>query len=276
MQVAILSGKGGTGKTFISVNMASAAGEAVCIDCDVEEPNGWLFLKPVEEKTCPVEMLLPEVDIEKCSGCRICVEFCKFSALAYVKDKLMIFPQLCHSCGGCILLCPQKALAESSREIGRIIYGTAGKVATRTGVLNPGEPAGVAIINQLLEKVDSSKLVVLDCPPGSGCNVIESIRSCDYCLLVAEPTVFGVHNLALVLKLVRLFGKPCGVVINKAVPGKTIVEDFCRKEKVQVLESIPFDRNVAAAISNGELAVKERKYQQLFRGLIEKIRGEGT
>lgn len=276
MQIAVLSGKGGTGKTFISVNLASIAGDSIYIDCDVEEPNGWLFLKPKIEKTCTVEVAIPEVDREKCTGCRRCVDFCKFGALAYTPDKLMVFPKLCHSCGGCILLCPQKALREEKRELGRVEYGTAGEVHTRTGILNTGEASGVPIIKELLAGIPASETVVIDCPPGSSCTVMDSIRDSDYCLLVTEPTAFGVHNLALVWELVKLMDKPHGVLINKAIAGEKIAETFCTREKIPVLQTIPYDPNLAYLISNGQLAVEDSKYRQVFQDLLARIRREAN
>lgn len=276
MQIAVLSGKGGTGKTFISVNLASIAGDSIYIDCDVEEPNGWLFLKPKVEKTRSVEVAIPQVDREKCTGCRRCVDFCKFGALAYTPDKLMVFPKLCHSCGGCILLCPQKALREEKRELGRVEYGTAGEVHTRTGILNTGEASGVPIIKELLAGIPASETVVIDCPPGSSCTVMDSIRDSDYCLLVTEPTAFGVHNLALVWELVKLMDKPHGVLINKAIAGEKIAETFCTREKIPVLQTIPYDPNLAYLISNGQLAVEDSKYRQVFQDLLARIRREAN
>jgi MinD superfamily P-loop ATPase len=271
MQIAVLSGKGGTGKTFVSVNLAAALEGSYYLDCDVEEPNGWIFLKPQLEETRPVAVLYPKVDETECTGCKACVDFCKFNALSYVDNKLLVFPQMCHSCGGCILLCPQEALFEVEREIGRIEYGKAGGVHTRTGILEPGEPSGVPIIRQLLEGLPHEKTIVLDCPPGSSCTVMDSIQDSDYCLLVTEPTRFGLHNLALVLELVRLMDKPHGVVINKAQSEQTIAHDYCAREGLSVLETIPFDSKLGLLISNGKLAVEDGKYRQLFQRLLEKI-----
>ena len=192
MRIAVLSGKGGTGKTLVSVNLAAAAKRCTYIDCDVEEPNGYLFFKPkdVTEEEIPVK--IPKVDGTLCNGCRKCVDFCKYNALAYIKDKPIIFEDICHSCGGCILLCPEKALTEKEKVIGKVQKGTSDQVTVYTGILNPGEPSGIPIIKKLLEEniPEIKKTTFIDCPPGSACIVMESIKDADYCILVAEPTLF--------------------------------------------------------------------------------------
>lgn len=274
MRLAVLSGKGGTGKTFVSVNLASVAKEAIYLDCDVEEPNGWIFLKPELEKKQTISVPYPQVDQARCHGCKKCVEFCKFNALSYVGEKLLVFPQMCHSCGGCVLLCPQKALVEIEREIGSIEYGRAGELETRGGILKLGEPSGVPIIEKLIGSIPAGKSAVIDCPPGSSCTVMESISKSDYCLLVTEPTAFGIHNLALVLELVKLMDKPHGVLINKGLPGETMARDYCIREGLTILETIPYDSKLAYTISQGQLAVEKPKYRQLFEGLLGRIEKE--
>lgn len=275
MKIAVLSGKGGTGKTFVSVNLAYASENAIYVDCDVEEPNGWLFFKPQEIMLEKVSVMLPVVDKEKCSGCRKCVEFCKFNSLAYIKDKLLVFPELCHACRGCVMLCPEMALSEGRRDIGRIENGIAGKVKTRTGVLNTGEATGVPIIRKLLCDLPENEPVIIDCPPGSSCAVMESIRDADYCLMVAEPTVFGIHNLEMVYRLVKLFDKPYGVLINKAVDNEVLLAEFCKNNSISVLEKIQYDQELGLLNSNGSIAAKENaKYMALFKKLLNKITRE--
>ncbi|MGE4354531.1 MAG: 4Fe-4S binding protein, partial [Oscillospiraceae bacterium] len=198
--VAVLSGKGGTGKTLVSVNLASAAGKAVYIDCDVEEPNGHLFFKPEVSSEEDVTVKIPVVDENRCSGCRKCVDFCKFNALAFIKNKPFLFEEVCHSCGGCALLCPEKAISEKETVIGKVRKGLSLGVAVATGIMNTGQASGIPIIKRLLSEIPSADAVpvFIDCPPGSACIVMESIKDADYCILVAEPTIFGVHNLSMV------------------------------------------------------------------------------
>ena len=210
MKIACLSGKGGAGKTLTAVNLAAAAEKAVYIDCDVEEPNGRLFFRPDHVVTETVCSLLPEFDAGACTGCRECVQFCRFHALMYVKDKPMVFSEVCHSCGGCSLVCPKKAITEKKKPIGILETGDSQTVRVVTGILNPGEASGVPVIREALKKAEG--LTIIDCPPGSACSVMESVMDADFCILVAEPTAFGFHNFQMVCQLVSLLGKKmrCG------------------------------------------------------------------
>lgn len=274
MKIAVLSGKGGTGKTLVSVNLAAAAKISTYIDCDVEEPNGHLFFKPKEIHLEEVTVKIPQVN-ELCYGCRDCVNFCKFNALAYVKDKLIIFEEVCHSCGGCILVCPKKALTEKEKIIGKIQRGVSEQVSVHTGILNIGEASGVPIIKKLLNEKNSKTdtLTIIDCPPGSACIVMESIKDADYCILVAEPTLFGVHNLNMVYELVKLFNKPFGVVLNKCLLGEeNPTEKFCLEKNIKILEQIPFDNELGALNSDAEIVVrKNERYRELFSSLLDKL-----
>lgn len=274
MRIAVLSGKGGTGKTFVSVNLAYVAPKTLYIDCDVEEPNGWLFLKPLLEREEKVGVMVPSVNAEICNGCRKCVDFCKYNALAYVKDKLLIFSEICHSCGGCVILCPEKALTEKERGIGRIDYAKAGSVRTRTGILNTGEATGIPIIKRLLKDISEGETVVIDCPPGSSCVVMESIKDSDFCILVAEPTRFSVHNLAMVYELVKHFHKPHGVILNKTLEGETIAEDFCRAKGIPVLARIPYDVNIGLLNSQGAIVAENSIFRTLFENVWVEIQKE--
>lgn len=272
MKLAVLSGKGGTGKTLVSVNLAAVAKESVYVDCDVEEPNGHLFFKPTVIKTEKVVNKIPVIDEDLCLGCRKCVDFCKFNALAAIVNKLLVFDDICHSCGGCIMLCPSKALTEKDKVIGEINIGISEQVKVISGVLNTGEASGIPIIKELLKKIANEKrLTVIDCPPGSACVVMESIQDADYCILVAEPTVFGLHNLQLVLELVKLFNKPYGVVINKCAENENLIETFCIEKEIKVLSKIPFDRDLGAINSDGEIAAKSEKYKVLFSELLQAV-----
>lgn len=299
MKIAVLSGKGGTGKTLLSVNMAAVAartGQVAYIDCDVEEPNGHLFFKPEGLVSEEVTVKIPVVNNELCNGCRKCVEFCKFNALAYIKDRLAIFGETCHSCGGCVLVCPEKALSEKEKAIGKVEKGFSDNVMVVTGILNPGIASGVPIINRLFsyydeseslenikepkdlktsrtsETTETSKTTVIDCPPGSACVVMESIKDADYCVLVAEPTLFGVHNLNMVYDLVKLFNKPHGVVLNKCMDGENPAEDFCLEKGISIIEKIPFDKELGTMNSNALIVAREnQKYKDIFLTILEKV-----
>lgn len=274
MRIAVLSGKGGTGKTFVSVNLACVADRVVYVDCDVEEPNGHLFLKPENTARVPVSVLVPDWDGSKCTACRICVDFCRYHALALIKSRIYVFNELCHSCGGCMILCPGKAIAERPREIGFIETGTSGEVTVLTGCLNPGEASGVPVIKALLEKADEALDAIIDCPPGSACVVMESIRNADYCILVAEPTLFGIHNLRMVHELVTFFGKPFGAVINKSSGRGNPAETFCTENGIPILAEFPYDERIAKLNSNGAVAVRvDERYAERFRRLLESVRG---
>ncbi len=275
MKIAVLSGKGGTGKTFVSVNLACAAKPSVYVDCDVEEPNGHLFLKPVVMEKSSVTVMVPEADMEKCTRCRKCVDFCKYNALALVNDKMLIFYEICHSCGGCALFCPAKAMTEKERAVGTIEDGWSGAVKVLTGYLNTGEASGVPIIKELLDKLCEEDDIVIDCPPGSACIVMESIREADYCVLVAEPTLFGVHNLSMVYELVKLFRKPFGVVLNKCLPEENPSKQFCLEHDISILAEIPYDEELGRLNSQGHIAVREdKRYLGLFKTLLESIKKE--
>ncbi|HWP51268.1 MAG TPA: ATP-binding protein [Clostridia bacterium] len=275
MTLSILSGKGGTGKTLVSVNLACAADKAAYIDCDVEAPNGHLFLKPQNLKSQPITVAVPQVDLSKCTGCRKCVDFCHYNALALLKNRLMIFNQVCHACSGCILLCPETALTEAQRPIGVIESGTSGNVTTFTGRLNTGEVSGVPIIKALMAHLPDQDLTVIDCPPGSACSVMESIRRADFCLLVTEPTLFGAHNLAMVYDLVMLFKKPFGVVLNKCLPGGNPSAQFCREKGIDILARIPYDPELGRLNAQGLIAVREsRQFGILFGNLLRRVKSE--
>lgn len=275
MKIAVLSGKGGTGKTLVSVNLAYAKGKSVYIDCDVEEPNGRLFLKPEIRLQEKVNVMVPAVDAQKCTGCRKCVDFCKFNALAYIKDKLLVFPELCHACRGCVMLCPENALCDAERNIGNIEYGISGNVEVMTGILNTGEATGVPIIRKMLGGLPKDRTVVVDCPPGSACTVMESIKDSDYCLLVAEPTMFGVHNLDMVYKLIKLFKKPHSLIINKASGDLGLIENYCRKNDIKVVATIPYEQELALLNSKGLIATEEsERHQEFFRKLLISIEEE--
>ncbi len=273
MKIAVLSGKGGTGKTLVSVNLTAVSEHGVYVDCDVEEPNGHLFFKPQNMETKIVTIPIPKVDDSRCIGCRKCVDFCKFNGLAYIGTSLVIFEDVCHSCGGCVLVCPENALSEKEKEIGEVSKGTWDNVTILSGMLRIGEASGIPIIKKLLhdESLNNS-LAVIDCPPGSACTVMESIKDADYCILIAEPSIFGVHNLNLVVELVRLFQKPHGVILNKCLDGENLAEEYCNKNRLHILGSIPYDRELGTMNSIGLIVSREsEQYRKIFTDLLQKV-----
>ncbi|MHB8124056.1 MAG: nucleotide-binding protein [Desulfitobacteriaceae bacterium] len=276
MKIAVLSGKGGTGKTLVSINLAAVAKKSIYIDCDVEEPNGHLFFKPENIESEKISIKIPFVDEKLCNGYRKCIDFCKFNALAYINNKLIVFDEVCHSCGGCVLFCPEKALSEKEKIIGEVQRGVSENVTVITGILNTGEASGIPIIKKLLNDIPAGKeFTFIDCPPGSACIVMESIKDADYCILVAEPTLFGVHNLNMVYELVRLFDKPHGAVLNKCLEGENPAEKFCIEKDIRILGKIPFDNELGTLNSNALISVREnKKYRDLFSSLLQIVTKE--
>ena len=275
MRLAILSGKGGAGKTLLSTNLAAAAGRALYIDCDVEEPNGRLFLKPASVTEREVSVKLPTVDLEKCTGCRKCVDFCRFNALVHVNGRVLVFPEVCHACGGCALVCLEGAIQEKQRAVGHVEEGTHGDTRVITGVLNLGEASGVPVIHSALEAAQGfDGLTVIDCPPGSACSVMESVGYADHCILVAEPTAFGFHNFKMVHELVRLMGKPCSVVVNKMDEPYAPLEDYCREQGLPILDRIPYSERMARLCADGNLLCEvDEQAAERFPSLLKRIGG---
>lgn len=273
MKIAVLSGKGGTGKTLVSVNLAAVAGNAIYADCDVEEPNGYLFFKPEIKSSKKVAVKIPKIHEQLCVGCRQCIDFCNFNALAYVNNKVKVFDDICHSCGGCLVVCPQNAIVEKEKIVGKITRGVSEKVTVLTGTMETGQASGVPIIKQLInEFIKSEVLTVIDCPPGSACIVMESIKDADYCVLVAEPTIFGAHNLSMVYELVKLFNKPHGVILNKCLEDDNPSELFCKDNNIKVLGKILYDTHLARINSDGLILAREdQDYEDLFASLLQEI-----
>ncbi len=276
MKIAVLSGKGGTGKTMLSVNLAAVAENCTYIDCDVEEPNGHLFFSPINIVSDTVTIRIPKVDQNLCTACRKCIDICKFNALAYISQKLFVFDSICHACGACSILCPENAISEVDKKIGVIQTGISENVLVKTGILNVGESSGVPIIKKIMNApIEKSDFVFIDCPPGSACIVMESIKDADFCILIAEPTIFGAHNLNMVYELVKLFNKPFGVILNKFMEGVNPSEDFCLEKKVNILGKIPYCTELGMLNSNGKILVRENShYKKMFADLLQTVISE--
>jgi len=272
MIISVASGKGGTGKTTVALNLAFSLTNVQLMDCDVEEPNLHLFLAPQERRTIPVCISVPQVDETQCTHCGKCAEICQFNAIAVVKDQVLIFPEICHGCGGCTLLCPVQAIREIPREIGYIQEGNYNGLSFVQGVLNVGEPMPTPIIRQEKELINKDKTVILDCSPGTSCPVIEGVRGSDFCLLVTENTPFGLNDLELAVEMVKALGIPRGVFINQEDLGDGKLREYCRRENIPVLGGLPHDRRIAEVYSRGEIVVEELpEYRDLFLALFQKM-----
>ena len=277
LKIVVASGKGGTGKTLVAVNLALSVNANQIIDCDVEEPNDHIFLKPVETKNEKVQILVPEINEDKCTYCRKCAEFCQFNALFIAGETAMVFKELCHSCGGCKLICPEDAITEKPRAIGEITVGKSEEIELVYGKLNIGEALAVPIISAVKEHINKEGLVVLDSPPGTACPVVESVDGSDYCIMVTEPTPFGLHDLEVAAEVVMQLGIPLGVVVNFAGIGDRGVYDFCEKKNIPVIMEIPYDRRIAELYSNGisftaEMPEWKPRFQELLKTIREQIK----
>lgn len=253
MKLAIASGKGGTGKTTLAVGLALAAdGPVQLLDCDVEEPNCHLFLKPQISKRKPVTVPTPIVDSDKCSGCGQCRDICQFNAVALLKHKATVFTELCHSCGGCALVCPTGAINEIDSEIGYVEVGVSGRVRLVTGYLHVGHSLAHVVIRAVNQQTAPNGLTIIDCPPGTACATVAAMRVADHVLLVTEPTPFGLHDLKLAVATVRALGLQSSVVINRADIRRDCILTFCENEKIPVRLQIPYDKRIAEAYSRGD------------------------
>lgn len=254
MIVAVASGKGGTGKTTLALALAQAAPETALVqlvDLDVEAPNAALFLRPDVQGTVVATTFVPRVDEDKCTYCRQCAELCQFKAIAVLGETVITFPQMCHSCRGCQLVCPVEAVSEDRRELGEISWGRAGQVDFLMGRLRVGEAMSPPLMRQVKKRLDASKLVVIDAPPGTSCPAVEAVRGADVIVLVTEPTPFGVSDLEMAVEAFRPFGIPMGVVVNRAGLGDNRVYDYLDQAEIPLWLEIPFDRRVAEGYSQG-------------------------
>ncbi len=264
MRIAVASGKGGTGKTTVSVNLSAFTGLKL-YDCDVEEPNAKIFFKG-EERERPVYRPVPEVR-ENCNFCGVCKDVCQYNAIVVLKNEVIVFPEICHSCGACVYLCPQNAMEEVDKKVGRIVdVYTDGRNALTYGELDIGEVSPVPVIKAMKEGMERN--AVIDCPPGVSCPMVESVRDVDFVILVAEPTPFSFHDLKIAADVVKSIGKRFGVVINKyGLPYD--IEDKCRKEGFEILGKIPFSREFAEIYSKGLLL---ESLKDEFLSIYDKVR----
>ncbi|MBL7221524.1 MAG: ATP-binding protein [Phycisphaerae bacterium] len=276
MRIAIASGKGGTGKTTVATNLAyvgSRNGRSVVyVDCDVEEPNGHIFLKPDLDGATPVGTLVPKVDESKCIHCGDCGDICQYSAIVSVGDAVLVFGELCHGCGGCSLVCPSGAISEVLHEIGEVHVGSTGPLAFAHGLLRVGQAMSPPVIKAVKAAAPAADLAIIDAPPGTSCPVIESVRDCDFLLLVTEPTPFGLNDLKLAVAMAREMKLPFGVVINRADLGDRETHLYCGNNDIEILTEIPDDRKIAESYSRGELAGEVLPgYRRMFETLLGRI-----
>ncbi len=275
MIISVASGKGGTGKTLVATSLALSLKDKYnvqLLDCDVEEPNDHIFIKPTISRSEAVSIPVPEVDEEKCTHCGFCAEVCAYNAIAVLSKYVMTFPDLCHGCGACSYLCPEKAISEVPHEIGVIENGHADGVDFVHGKLAIGQAMAPPIIRKVKALVDKDSVVIIDASPGTSCPVVEAIKGSDFCLLVTEPTPFGLNDLILAIETVRQLDIPCGIVLNRAGVGDGKTEEYCRKENIPILLTIPLDTNIASFYSQGVPLVEGMPdYKNSFIELYEKI-----
>jgi MinD superfamily P-loop ATPase len=277
MIVSIASGKGGTGKTTIATNLALSLGEGVqLLDCDVEEPNAHLFLHPVIESSATFTVPVPAVDEEKCTHCEKCSDLCQFKAIVNIGQTILTFHELCHSCGGCMAVCPEKAISETARVVGVLEKGHKNGLEFIHGRLRVGEAMAVPLIHEVRSHTRPDKVTVIDAPPGTSCPVIASMKRADRVLLVTEPTPFGLHDLKLAVGVARTLDIPCGLVINRSDIGDDRVKAYAAEEGLPILMEIPFDRGIAEAYSRGEALVEVNpEWRERFLALWEKVKNLG-
>jgi MinD superfamily P-loop ATPase len=275
MMVAVASGKGGTGKTTVAVNVAHCMGRDVALlDCDVEEPNAHVFIKGSGKTERVVTLPVPEIDEARCDGCGECSRFCAFNAIVCFGDLPVVAAEMCHGCGGCTRVCPQKAIHEVDKRIGVVETSQAGAIRLVQGRLDVGVALAPPLIRAVKERASKDGLVILDAPPGTSCPVIATLRDADYVVLVTEPTPFGLHDLKLAVAIGRHMDLPLGVVINRSTIGDDRTRVYCGQERLPVLAEIPDDRRIAKALARGEILVEALpEYRYVFEKLSRSVFG---
>jgi MinD superfamily P-loop ATPase len=275
MIISIASGKGGTGKTLIATSLALSLKknyQVQLLDCDVEEPNDHLFMNPIITRQETVSIPVPEIDKEKCNVCGKCAEVCVYKAIAVWGQQVMTFDQLCHGCGACSCFCPEKAISEKPRAIGIIEKGQAEGIDFVQGKLNVGEAMSPPVIRQVKSYASDKWITIIDSPPGTSCPVITAVKNSDFCLLVTEPTPFGLNDLTLAVEVVKELEIPCGVVINRHIEGEGKIEQYCQNEGIPILLKIPLDTEIARFYSTGITLVKGLpQWEDHFQKLYQKI-----
>jgi len=273
--IAVASGKGGTGKTLVATSLALSLENrkpVQLLDCDVEEPNAYIFLKPLFSHKETVSIPIPQLDEEKCTYCGKCAEVCAYNAIAVFPEHVLIFPELCHGCGACPYLCPEGALSEINKEVGILETGYSKGIEFIQGELTIGEIAAPHIIREVKRHINREKLIIIDVAPGTSCPVVESVKGSDFCLLVTEPTPFGLNDLALAVDMVNKLNIPCGVVINRDGAGDSKVEEYCHQEGITILLRIPLDIEIARLYSRGITLVEGiPQWQEAFLRLYNDI-----
>lgn len=270
MNIAVLSGKGGTGKTTVSVNLAKAL-NANYIDCDVEEPNGFIFLNPVIDTQETVQVETPQINTEKCVLCQKCIQACQFNALLNIQKDIIVFPNLCHSCGACEIACKHDALHYELRKTGKIEKGKSKEINCMSGTLNIGEPMAGPVIRQLMKQL-SKELNIIDCSPGTSCNVVHTLKHAEGAILVTEPTLFGLHDLQMAVELVKMFEIPFGIIINKDDGKENMIKQYCNENKIALIGSIPYKKEIAQIYSNGQMLYDFPEYKDTMDTLSEEVK----
>jgi len=271
--ISVASGKGGTGKTTVAVNLALSLNNVQLLDCDVEEPNCHIFIKPVFEHKNTVFIPIPCIDQTKCNECSRCQEVCVYNAVAIVNKKVLIFPELCHGCGSCTYFCPNDAIKEENKEIGIIEIGRKGDIQFIHGKLSIGKMMAPPVIREVKKHINKKKTVIIDVPPGTSCPVITAIKDTDFVILVTEPTPFGLNDLSLAVEVVRKLKIPFGVIINRSDLGNKKTDEYCTGENIPILMRIPFSKKIAGIYSRGDSIVEALpEYREKFQRLFTKIK----